>query len=215
MNDIFIPTLLYRDEDLLPISALQHLLYCERRCALVHTERLWDENVYTAEGAIMHERVHSHKDETRPGVRIERTLALRSLSLGLAGQADVVEFHRDGTVKVIEYKRGKPKKNDCDRVQLCAQALCLEEMLCIHIDAGALYYGENRRRFEVVFDDELREKTRLAARQLRVLLDSGETPRASYDDKKCRRCSLLDVCLPSRTGNSQAVKEYFSQMLQG
>jgi CRISPR-associated exonuclease Cas4 len=215
MSDISAPASLYRDEDLLPISALQHLLYCERQCALIHIERIWSENRYTAEGNILHERAHSHKDETRPGVRTERTLEVRSLSLGLAGQADVVEFHSNGVVNVVEYKRGQPKKNDCDRVQLCAQALCLEEMMGIRIDAGALYYGTNKRRFEVIFDGELREKTRLAAQRLRTLLDVGETPQAFYEDKKCRRCSLLDDCLPSKAERSQSVKEYFSQMLQG
>ena len=215
MNDASPPAQLYRDEDLLPVSALQHLLYCERQCALIHIERLWDENLYTAEGAILHERAHSQKDETRPGVRIERTLDLRSLTLGLAGQADVVEFYADGGIIVVEYKRGQPKKNDCDRVQLCAQAMCLEEMMGIRIDAGALYYGTNRRRFEVIFDEALREKTRLAALRLRALLDSGKTPQAAYEEKKCRRCSLLESCLPSRTENSQPVKEYFLQMLQG
>jgi len=212
MNDN--PVSLYSDEDLLPISALQHLLYCERQCALIHIERVWSENLYTAEGEILHERVHSQGSETRPGVRIERGLALRSLSLGVVGQADVVEFSSDGSAMIIEYKRGQQRKNDCDRAQLCAQALCLEEMLGIRVDAGALFYGSNKRRFEVPFDDALREKTRAAIRRLRVLLDSGETPKADYDEKKCRNCSLLDDCLPCGTNNSLSVKEYLLRMLQ-
>jgi CRISPR-associated exonuclease Cas4 len=204
----------YADEDLLPISALQQLLYCERRCALIHIERLWRENLYTTEGEIMHERAHSQKGETRPGVRIERSLSLRSLSLGLAGQADVVEFYDDGTVLIVEYKRGQQKKIDCDRVQLCAQALCLEEMLCIRIDSGALFYGTNKRRCEVILNDALRETTKRAICRLHELLDSGETPQAFYDEKKCRRCSLLDDCLPLGVSHTESVKDYFSRMLQ-
>ena len=205
---------MYADEDLLLISALQHLLFCERQCALNHIECIWRENLYTAEGAILHERAHSQKGETRPGVRIERSLRVCSLSLGLTGQADVVEFYRDGTVKIVEYKRGQPKKSDCDRIQLCAQALCLEEMMNIRIESGALYYGKNRRRFEVIFDDGLREKTQAAVCRLRELLNSGETPQALYDDKKCRYCALLDDCLPKRQEKFQTVQEYFARVLQ-
>jgi CRISPR-associated exonuclease Cas4 len=215
LEDTSVPGQAYNDEDLLPISALQHLLYCERQCALIHIERLWSENLYTTEGEIMHERAHSRENETRPGIRIERSLAVRSLSLGLVGQADVVEFYSDGSVMIVEYKRGQQKKNDCDRVQLCAQALCLEEMLCMRIQAGALFYGKNLRRFEVIFDEKLRETTRLAVQSLRDLLTSGKTPQALYDDKKCRRCSLFDDCLPCGVNTSQSVQAYFSQMLQG
>jgi CRISPR-associated exonuclease Cas4 len=205
----------YSDEDLLPLSALQHFLYCERQCALIFIEQLWADNYYTTAGDILHERAHTQGSEKRPGVRIERSLALRSLVLGLMGQADVVEFYDDGTVLIIEYKRGHQKQNDCDRVQLCAQALCLEEMLQIHIASGALFYGTNKRRCEVIFDDALRETTRHTVYRLRTLINSGETPQASYDEKKCQHCSLLDDCLPSGVHNSESVTEYFSRMLQG
>jgi len=205
----------YADEDLLLISALQSLLFCERQCALNHIECLYGENQYTTEGEIMHERAHSEKGETRPGMRVERSLPLRSLTLGLTGKADVVEFHDDGVVMIVEYKRGQQKKNDCDRVQLCAQALCLEEMLHIRIGSGALFYGKNKRRHEVIFDDTLRETTRRAVDRLRALLNSGATPQAVYDERKCRNCSLLDDCLPAGTGGVESVKEYYSRMLQG
>ena len=160
---------MFAEADLLPVSALQHLLFCERRCALIHLEQLWAENVLTVEGKHLHEKAHDpDAAEKRGDVYIARSLALRSLRIGLAGQADVVEFERDESGVVlpfkagkwrpfpVEYKRGKPKRNHCDEVQLCAQALCLEEMLGANIPAGALFYGEPRRRVDVSFDPLLR-----------------------------------------------------------
>ena len=151
------------EEDLLPLSALQHLLFCERQCALIHVEQLWDENLFTAEGRVIHERVHEQGGESRGNIRIERGLPLRSFRLGLVGKADVVEFHRVTTQRwqpfPVEFKRGKPKRDDCDKVQLCAQALCLEEMLATVVEAGALYYGRTRRRLDIAFDTGLRDET--------------------------------------------------------
>jgi len=153
---------MYTEDDLLPLSGLQHLLFCERQCALIHIEQAWAENLLTAEGRIMHERVHEADRESRGEVRIEYSMPLRSLRLGLIAKADVVEFHRKldpgekGSSKwlpfPVEYKRGKPKKENYDKVQLCAQAMCLEEMLDVQIPEGAIFYGRTRRRQDVVFE---------------------------------------------------------------
>jgi len=199
--------------ELLPISALQHLLYCRRQCALIHLEQLWAENFFTAEGRVMHERAHDGPSESRPGVRSARGLALTSVRLGLHGQADVVEFHRDGTILPIEYKRGKPKGHRADEVQLCAQALCLEEMLRRPISIGALFYGKNRRRMEVPIDEELRLLTELLAGQLHSLIASRQTPPPVYESKKCSACSLMEMCVP-KLSQRPAADRYFVSALQ-
>lgn len=202
------------EADFIMLSALQHYLFCPRQCALIHLEQQWAENRYTAEGQVLHERADSKKSETEGGVRIVRTLPLSSHQLGVTGQADVVEFHADGTVFPVEYKRGKPKKNRCDEVQLCAQALCLEEMLNINIAEGALFYGKRRRRTGVAFDDELRELTQHVIHQVHGLLVSGVTPAASYEPK-CDQCSLLNICLPNSCAKGRSVKRYMQRMLEG
>lgn len=182
--------------DLLPISALQHLLYCDRQCALIHLERQWEENRFTAEGRALHERAHEGPSESRPGIRITRGLTLVSRRLGIWGQADVVEFHNGGSIVPVEYKRGKPKAHRADEVQLCAQALCLEEAPGGTIQEGFLFYGKTRRRTVVIFDSELRELTESLIGNLRELLNSGRTPPAVFEAKKCSACSLLEICLP-------------------
>jgi CRISPR-associated exonuclease Cas4 len=186
--------LMYAEDELLPISALQHLLFCERRCALVHVDNVWAENRYTAEGRVLHERAHEASSEWRDGVRIVRGLRLRSLRLGLIGIADVVEF-RDGVPFPVEYKRGKPKTNACDEVQLCAQAMCLEEMLGCKIASGALFYGKTRRRKDVALDETLRALAEHSAKRLHGLVKAGRIPAAIYEPK-CESCSLQDVCMP-------------------
>ena len=209
---------MYTEDDLLPLSALQHLIFCERQCALIHIEQAWSENLFTAEGRIMHERVHEEGSESRGAIRIERGVPLRSLRLGLIGKADVVEFHRqtDGSWLPfpVEYKRGKPKKDDSDRVQLCAQSLCLEEMLGVGMQKGALFYGKNRRRAEVVFDDVLRKTTEEAAVRLHELIASGQTPKPVYA-KKCDSCSLVGMCLPKTVGKRRSVQRYLSGAMHG
>jgi CRISPR-associated exonuclease Cas4 len=212
----------YSEDDLLPISALQHLAFCERQCALIHLEGVWQENRLTAEGRGLHDRAHESHVEVRPGIRIVRGLRLRSIRLGLTGQADVVEFQSaiegGDSVKLpdvlgwwrpypVEYKRGRPKSNRCDEIQLCAQALCLEEMLHVSIVEGALYYGTPRRRTVVTFDSGLREETERMAARLRELIESGRTPPAVLEPK-CRRCSLIEVCMPGATDGSQRVAQY-------
>jgi CRISPR-associated exonuclease Cas4 len=213
---------MFPESSLLPLSALQHLAFCERQCALIHIEQVWSENRLTAEGRLMHERVHEQDSESRGDLYIVRGLKLRSLELGLTGVADVVEFHRSeagialpGKRGVwqpfpVEYKRGKPKKDSCDEVQLCGQAMCLEEMLCIGIENGALYYGSQHKRHDVEFGPELRKETGELARRLHSLIESGKTPLAVYE-KKCEHCSLFELCMPeARKGD---VKKYMDEML--
>jgi len=206
------------DSDLIPISALSHYSFCPRRCAFIHIEHQWEENRFTAEGRIMHERVHEEGSEMRAGVRIERGVSLRSLRLGLIGKADVVEFHRreDGIWRPfpVEYKRGKPKPDHCDKIQLCAQALCLEEMIQAEIPGGALFYGQTRRRLDVVFDNNLRRETEEASRQVRELLNSGKTPKPVYA-KRCENCSLIADCLPKAIQKRRSVKNYLQRMMTG
>ena len=188
----------YEIDDLLFLSALNHYLYCPRRCALIHIEQIWEENVFTAEGRIMHEKVDTANRESRGNIRIEYGVPMRSLRLGLIGKADAVEFHKHGEKWIpfpVEYKRGKSKLDNCDRVQLCAQAICLEEMMNIEIQDGALFYGQTRRREDVVFDEKLRRETEEAAKKVHELIESGITPKAEYS-AKCKKCSLVEICLP-------------------
>ena len=185
----------YAESELLPISALQHLLYCERQCALIHVERLWADNRFTAEGNILHKKAHGGKSSTRPESRTIRALPLRSFELGLFGIADIVQQKPGEPLLLVEYKRGRPKKNDCDRVQLCAQALCLEEMTHQPIPRGELFYGETRRRVVVELTQELRDITTQATQRLRQLVESRRTPPAIFGPK-CDRCSLEPLCLP-------------------
>lgn len=280
-GDVSFP--MHTEDDLLPISALQHLLFCERQTALIHVERLWVENRLTAEGRVLHKKADAAKSETRDGVRITRGLPVHSFELGLYGVCDVVQFQppefettgkmslakqierelnrarsrgteqnevraaapeprltrgrrpgslddmsddRPGlrprvkrderafahwTITPVEYKRGKPKSNDCDRVQLCAQAMCLEEMLNVEIPGGDLFYGKKQRRTAVEFDQELRQTTVETAQRLHELIASRQTPSAEYE-KKCDTCSLLEVCLPS--GRRRTVDKYMSEMLR-
>jgi len=206
----------YSEDDLIMISALQHYIFCSRQCALIHIEQVWDENRLTAEGRIMHERVHEADRESRGKVRIEYGVSLRSLCLGLIGKADVVEFHRQSNDAwqpfPVEYKRGRPKKDDCDKVQLCAQAICLEEMLGVVIPSGALFYGKTRHRQDVAFDDSLRRKTKDAASKARALIEAGQTPPPVYG-KKCKNCSLADRCLPKTMEKRPSVKRYLSNAI--
>jgi CRISPR-associated exonuclease Cas4 len=212
----------YNEDQLIPLSALQHLLFCERQCALIHIEQAWAENRLTVEGRHLHERVDEVGQESRGRIRTVFSLPVRSLCLGLSGQADAVEFHRQGEGGAddlsrwrpfpVEYKRGKPKMDDCDVVQLCAQALCLEEMLAVEVPEGAMYYGKPRRRLAVAFDQRLRETTLDAVGRLHALIEGGRPPRASYE-KKCDSCSLLALCMPKVTGARRTVRAYMAHAL--
>jgi CRISPR-associated exonuclease Cas4 len=209
----------FTEDELLPISALQHLLFCERQCALIHIEGQWAENRLTVEGKQLHERADGGSGETHGAVRIARGMPLRSLRLGLVGKADVVEFHAAAEAGVtplvlpVEYKRGRPKRDGSDSVQLCAQALCLEEMLQVDIPAGALFYGTTRRRTDVVFDRQLRERTEIAAARLHSMIAAGVTPRAQRE-AKCDSCSLLNICLPDSLSSRRSASRYVERALR-
>lgn len=219
---------MYTEDQLLPLSALQHWLYCPRQCALIHLEQVWAENKFTAEGQNLHKKAHEGPDENRAGVRITRSLPVRSLTLGISGQCDVVEFHRaEGDFKSeisnlkcaqrivpVEYKRGKPKSHRADEVQLCAQAMCLEEMLGVEIGEGCLYYGEKRRRSEVVFDPELRQLVRETAVSLHGMMDRRLTPVAEYEARRCDACSLIELCQPKAMRFSRGAGAWFSNALK-
>lgn len=204
-------------EELIMISALQHFVFCPRQCALIHIEQVWDENRFTAEGKIMHEHVHEQGNESRGNIKIGRGIPLRSLRLGLVGVADVVEFHRiDKNLWQpfpVEYKRGKPKPDNSDLVQLCAQAICLEEMLSMPVPKGALFYGRTRRRLDVTFDEALRNKTEVAAREAHDLIESGVTPPPVYS-KRCESCSLIGECMPKKMEKQVSVKRYLKHIIE-
>ena len=219
---------MFTEDDLLPLSGLQHLLFCERQWALIHIEQQWEENRLTQEGRVLHERVHESGTEARPGTVVARGLRARSLRLGLAGETDVVEFQRAeaggaGAIELegrkgwwtpfpVEYKRGRPKADAWDEVQLCAQALCLEETFGVTIPAGALFYGTNRRRTPVAFDAALREQTEGLARRMHELYAAGTTPQAVYA-KKCERCSLIERCMPKMSTRRRDVARYMATAL--
>lgn len=183
-----------RDEPI-PLSALQHWLYCPRQCALIHLERQWAENAATAEGRILHERADQPGKARRGPVRTLRALPLYCRRLNLAGIADVVEM-RGGTPFPVEYKRGRPKSHRADEVQLCAQALCLEEMFGQPVPEGALFYGETRRRTDITFDTDLRALTERVAAEVAAMLADGVTPPPAYAARLCGQCSLADLCQP-------------------
>jgi CRISPR-associated exonuclease Cas4 len=193
------------EDGLIPLSALQHHLFCPRQCALIHVEGLWAEDAATAEGRLLHEAADAGKGESRSGLRIARGLMIRSLALGVAGRADVVEFRDSPPVPFpVEYKRGKPKTHRADEVQLCAQAICLEEMFGVAVPEGALFYGEKRRRLAVVFDAELRALTAIVAQEARTNILSDCTP-PPVITPACKRCSLHDLCRPERLKKPPAV----------
>ena len=207
---------MYPESDFVMLSALQHYVYCARQCALIHLEQIWSENVYTAEGREMHDRVDHGETSYRTGVRVTRSTALRSALLGISGVADVVEWHKLKNHEEpfpVEYKRGKPKKHDADKIQLCAQAMCLEEMLGIQIKAGALFYGQTKHRFDVDFDDSLRERTVLAAEGVHDLFRNGVTP-PPEPGPKCKLCSLKEECLPEVIVQGKSAKVYLQKLLQ-
>jgi CRISPR-associated exonuclease Cas4 len=205
-----------REDELLPLSALQHFLYCPRQCALIHVEQQWAENRFTAEGRILHNRTESPASETRRGVRTITAMPIRSLRLGVCGIADVVEFHRDGEQGLpfpVEYKRGRPKAHRADEVQLCAQAMALEEMLNMEVPKGALFYGAERRRTLVSFDVGLRKLTQQVADGTRALILSGQTPHPVYETRRCNSCSLLELCRPQRLTEAPSVARWLERTI--
>ena len=213
--------MIYAEEDFLQLSGLQHFRFCRRQWALIHIENQWHENYFTVDGSLMHENAHDgEKRESRGDLLILRGLPVFSRTLGISGQCDVVEFRRDpdgvplrgrdGLWKPfpVEYKRGKPKEHSADELQLCAQAMCLEEMLCCDIPQGALFYGEPRRRTVVDFTPELRKDVRDCLAEMHQLYERGYTPKVK-PGSMCRACSLKDLCLPSLT-RRRSVAEYLN-----
>lgn len=204
---------MYSEDDLVALSALQHFLFCKRQCALIHLEQAWAENLFTAQGRIMHKRVHSSFRNTRTDKHTQYGMPIRSLTLGLIGKADAVERFTDGRIVPVEFKRGRPKARNMDEVQLCAQAICLEEMLGVHITEGALYYGKTRKRKQVAFTEDLRRQTAETARSLHALIAEGKTPLPVYAET-CRRCSLIEMCLPKPLGRRSGVASYIQRQLE-
>jgi CRISPR-associated exonuclease Cas4 len=219
----------YSDEDLLMLSGIQHIAFCQRQWALIHMEQQWSENVLTVEGHHLHERVDDpFETETRGNVITLRSVSLTSYKFGLYGRADVVELVQAGEKDVnsieikgkqgrwnmipVEYKRGKPKPDERDEVQLCTQAMCLEEMYDIHIHEGYLYYGETRHRHEVEFTCRLSELVEGYSRRMHEIYKSGITP-APLFKPHCKSCSLVDICLPKVMGNRHAGSEYLHNVL--
>ena len=189
----------------IPLSALQHYAFCPRQCALIHNEQAWAENYLTAQGRSLHERVDSGEPETRKGVRFERSVHVSAQRLGISGIIDMVEHDiQTGRLKPVEYKRGKPKPEPFDEIQLCAQALCLEEMSGQTISEGALWYMQTRHRVPVAFSDGLRAQTLAVIAQVRKLLASGQTPLPVYG-KRCKACSLVEICQPKLMERDRSV----------
>jgi CRISPR-associated exonuclease Cas4 len=203
--------------DLIPLSALQHYLFCPRQCALIHVERLWSENRLTAEGRLLHERTAEASTETRRGVRTVTAMPIVSHRLGVSGVADVVEMHRDGAGRwrpyPVEYKRGRPKAHRADEVQLCAQAMALEEMFVVEVAEGALFYGTTRRRAAVAFHAELRALTEEIAAATRAMIAAGATPVALFEKRKCGACSLLEQCRPKQIGTTRSAAAWLARRM--
>lgn len=215
----------FNEEDWLPLSGLQHFCFCRRQWALIHIENQWAENLRTAEGRLLHENAHDPQlRESRGSLLILRGLPVHSAQLGLSGQCDVVEFlqspagvplrDREGLwlPYPVEYKRGKPKENSADLLQLCAQALCLEEMLCCPVLEGALYYGETRRRLAVSFTPEMRSQVRECAAEMQELYQKRHTPKVK-PARACNACSLKEICLP-RLMQGKSVSDYLNKALE-
>ncbi|WP_264843430.1 CRISPR-associated protein Cas4 [Caldinitratiruptor microaerophilus] len=198
------------DEYWVPISALQHYSYCPRQCALIHLEQTFDENLYTLRGRAVHERVDVPGVAVEAGVRIERGLVLWSDRLGLVGKADVVEFHGEVPYPV-EYKHGSRRASEHDDLQLCAQALCLEEMLGVPVPRGAIYHHSSRHRREVVFTPELRERVTVVLQEVRALLSARLLPPA-VNDTRCPRCSLIDSCLPRPVQDRRRIEDLLQEV---
>ena len=215
----------YQEDEYLLLSGLQHFSFCRRQWALIYIENLWEENLRTTEGRLLHERAHDTSVRERRGnVITVRGVSVSSPTLGVSGQCDVLEYHaspngvplagEEGTwlPYPVEYKRGSTKENPADRLQLCGQAMCLEEMLCCDIPEGALFYGETRRREIVLFTDELREQVRGCLAEMRQLYQRGHTPKVK-PSRSCKACSLKELCLP-KLNKTRSVAEYIAAAME-
>ncbi|MCK9479481.1 MAG: CRISPR-associated protein Cas4 [Firmicutes bacterium] len=214
----------YKQEEYLMLSGIQHFAFCKRQWALIHIENLWQENYHTAIGNVFHEKVHDGAiTEKRGNIITSRAMPVHSSALGISGECDVVEFHLDKSgVKIkgrqgrytpypVEYKKGVPKKTEVDTLQLAAQAMCLEEMLCCDVNSGYLFYGQTRHREKIEITHELKEKVTDIFQQMHMLFERGHTPRVK-PSKSCNSCSLNDLCLPVLC-KSKSAKGYIQKML--
>ncbi len=212
----------YEDEDFLLLSGIQHFVFCKRQWALIHIEQQWQENLRTIEGGILHEKTHDETvKEKRKDLIISRGMNIFLRTMGFTRTCDVVELHhnvdgvsifgREGTYQAVpvEYKRGKPKENEADVLQLCAQAMCLEEMLICEIPEGFLFYGEIKRRVKVLLTEALRERVKLMVKEMHDLYDRRYTPKVKVS-KRCKACSLAEVCIPKLCKNP-SVSQYIKQ----
>ena len=214
-----------QEEDFLQLSGLQHFKFCRRQWALIHIENQWAENLRTVDGAILHQNAHNGAfTESRGDLLITRDMRVFSRTLGVSGACDVLEFHR-GSAGIplreregmwqpypVEYKRGAPKEHTADELQLCGQAMCLEEMLCCEIPEGALFYGEPRRRLAVTFTPELRQEVRALLAEMHSLYAQGKTPKVK-PTKACGACSLKELCLP-KLMRSKSVSSYLRHAME-
>jgi CRISPR-associated exonuclease Cas4 len=214
----------FSEDEFLAISGIQHYAFCPRQWALIHIENIWEENYLTATGRVLHNKAHDmNQTEKRGNTIIVRALNISSRTLGIFGECDVVEFHFDKnginlfnfdgkyTPYPIEYKRGKPKVDECDRLQLCAQAMCLEEMLNCQVQEGAIFYGQLKHRETVTLDQYLKEKVRLISEEMHNLFKRQYIPQ-SKSGKHCISCSLKDICLP-RLSNNKSAQKYIEDNL--
>lgn len=214
----------YKEEDFLLLSGIQHFSFCRRQWALIHIEQQWQENLRTVEGEILHEKAHDNSlKEKRGDLIVSRGMAIFSRTLGLTGTCDIVELYKDpkgvnifgveGTYRPVpvEYKKGVPKEDDSDELQLCAQAMCLEEMLLCEIPEAFIYYGETKHRLKIVLDDELRGKVRAVAKEMHELYDKRYTPKVKLS-KSCKACSLEEICIP-RLCKNPSVQYYINKNL--
>lgn len=217
--------MIYGEEEFLQLSGLQHFAFCRRQWALIHIEKQWAENYRTVDGSLMHEKAHDREFRESRGDRIvTRGVSVYSAQLGISGQCDVLEYHRsqegiplagqEGLWQPypVEYKRGEPQKNHADSLQLCAQAMCLEAMLCCEIKEGAVYYGQSRHRTQVIFTEDLRNQVRLLLDEMHSLYRRGYTPKAK-PSKSCNACSLKDLCLP-KLFRKKSVSDYLKAAME-
>lgn len=215
---------MYSEDEYLLLSGIQHFVFCRRQWALIHIEQQWEENIHTIDGNIIHKNVHdSNFNEKRGDVIITRSMEISSSRIGLSGECDVVEFHcsnkgveifgREGKYEIVpvEYKRGKPKDNESDIMQLTAQAMCLEDMLCCEIPVGCLFYGETKKRLKVEITDDLRSRTESIIKEMHNLYKRKYTPKVKKT-KSCNACSLKNICLPA-LNKSKKASDYIKNMI--
>jgi CRISPR-associated exonuclease Cas4 len=218
-------TKVYNEEDYLNLSGIQHFAFCQRQWALIHIEKQWEDNLRTVEGELLHKKAHDGPMfEKRGDILISRGMPVFSAALGINGICDVVEFHRvengveifgrEGKYKVypVEYKRGKPKESHIDMLQLTAQGMCLEEMMCCEIREGFLYYGETRHRIIIDLSDALRQEVKQCLRQMHEYYQRQYTPEVKFS-KSCKACSLHNVCVP-KLGKHKSVREYIEKNIE-